>query len=125
MQAQADSRVLYDARSLRAAAHRAELSQVTTHLAGLDGARSARFGLDDLRGGAPPAGNLLAVSDAYGVLAAPGAGGAWRFRACARAVRRAAQPRHLFASPSLRRRGLVRAERAARRRERRARRNGQ
>jgi hypothetical protein len=98
MQAQADSRVLYDARSLRAAAHRAELSQVTTHLAGLDGARSARFGLDDLRGGAPPAGNLLAVSDAYGVLAAPGAGGAWRFRACSRARARCGVRRSLATS---------------------------
>ena len=100
MRAQADSRVLYDARSLRAAAHRAELSQVTTQLAGLDVAQSARFGLDDLRGGAPPAGNLLAVSDAYGVLAAPGAGGAWRrrklrarARACARGFASNASPR--------------------------------
>ena len=76
MQAQADSGVLYDARSLRVAVHRSKLSQVSTSLAGLEAARASRFGLDELRGGAQPTGSLLAVADDYGVLAAPGLGGA-------------------------------------------------
>ena len=76
MRAQADSGVLYDARGLRVAVHRSKLSQVSTLLTGLETARASRFGLDGLRGGSLPAGGLLAVSDAYGVLAAPGLGGA-------------------------------------------------